>query len=369
MSASHRASGTDEQAAVAAPTTGRRFELDVLRILAILGVVAIHVFGLILGRPDLRGTPTWTFAVVLDLGARWSVPFFVLASGLLVLAPRAHAAGPAAFYRKRVTRLLPALVVWHAVYLLVVRFWMQGEEPRTDFVIVNFIDGKVFTALYFLWLILGLYAVAPVLAAFLSAGGQRRAATAAAVALVWCGTVTALPAITSLLGEPRPWSQGALTWWLAFAGLFLAGYAWGTARPESTRWRWTAPLGLLLMAEAVWQFSVTPDHRWLQAALPPTYTGLGVAVGSVCLFVAGVDLLARLRPSDAVRRVTGALSDATFGVFLVHLLVVAVLRQVWPEWYASPAPVDKTEMYVVVVVAAFAISMLARQVPVLRRVF
>lgn len=107
----------------------------------------------------------------------------------------------------------------------------------------------------------------------------------------------------------------------------------------------------------------------LQAALPPTNSGLVVAVGSVLLFVASVDLLASARPSARLRRIVGTLSDATFGVFLVHLLLVVVLRRWWPDWYANPAPVDKIEMYLVVVVGAFAISLLARRVPVLRKVF
>ena len=39
--------------------------------------------------------------VVVDIGNVWVIPVFVMVSGALVLGPRAHAAGPRAFYRKR----------------------------------------------------------------------------------------------------------------------------------------------------------------------------------------------------------------------------------------------------------------------------
>lgn len=346
-----------------------RWDLDVLRILAILGVVAIHVFGLILAREDLRGTPTWHFGVVLDIATRWCVPLFVMISGALVLAPRAHAGGPGRFYRRRVARLLPALVVWHLVYLFVVRDLIKGEDLDPRLVLVNFVDARVYTALYFLWLILGLYAVAPVLASFLAGGGPRRAQVTAMAAMAWSVVVAVLPGVTTALDSPRPRSDGALTMWLAYVGLFVAGYAWREARPASRRWLWTGPLTVVLLVEVVWQFEVAPDHHWLQVLLPVGYTGLAVVAASVTLFLFGIDVLSRFQPSERVQRVVRAVSEATFGVFLVHLLVVALIQRWWPDWYLDPAPVAKTELYVVVLAASFAVSLAARRVPVLRRVF
>ncbi len=104
----------------ATPAPPRRWDLDALRLLAIAAVVAIHVFGLLVSA-GRRGSPHWWGAVVIDIGLTWAVPVFVMISGALVLAPRAHAAGPAVFYRKRFARIVPALLVWHLVYLLGVR--------------------------------------------------------------------------------------------------------------------------------------------------------------------------------------------------------------------------------------------------------
>src|SRR6185437_5668911 len=120
----------------------RRWELDGLQVAAIAGVLAIHIFGMLVVNDDWAGTGRWWAAVAVDMGSIWVVPVFVMISGALVLAPSAHAAGPVAFYRKRFVRILPALVVWHLVYLIVVRIGLRVERPGLAKVAVLFMDAQ-----------------------------------------------------------------------------------------------------------------------------------------------------------------------------------------------------------------------------------
>ncbi|UUW91634.1 acyltransferase [Pimelobacter simplex] len=346
-----------------------RWDLDVLRIMAILGVLAIHIFGLILGEERLRGTPTWSFAVIVDIGSTWCVPVFVMISGALLLSPRAHVGGPGVFLRKRALRLLPALVVWHLVYLLLVRRAIQSDRPTVEAVLVQLIDGRIYTALYFLWLILGLYLVAPVLAAFLAEGGQRRAAVTAVVASAWTAVILALPGITTELGSPRPRGDNIVIMFLPYIGLFVAGYAWREPQRHGWRWLWTGAVAVVLLAESIWQYDVRPDHTWLQALSPVAYFSPLITIASVCLFVCVIDLCSRIDLPDRAQRVLRTLGAATFGVFLCHLVFVAVFRRWYPDFYADPRPIAKIQMYLAVVVLAFSVSIIARKVPVLRRVF
>jgi surface polysaccharide O-acyltransferase-like enzyme len=351
------------------PAGAYRWDLDLLRILAILAVVSIHVHGLILGRPRLEGTPTWYFALAVDIGVKWCVPVFVMISGALLLAPRAHARGVKEFYRRRLVRLLPALVFWHVFYVIVVRVWLLGRPVAFDELMVQLIDARIYTALYFLWLILGLYAVAPVLAAFLGQGGPRRALWSAFALMAWTAAVVAAQPVASLLGDPRAASVSALDMWVGYVGLFVAGYALREPRATGLRWAWTGAVAVALMALATWQYDNAAEHPWLLALLPVGYTTPVIGLASLCVFVCVIDLCARVRPGPRLRAVLRTLGEATFGVFLVHLAVVAVIQVVLPEFYADPAPVQKLTMYAVVLVASYAISLAARRVPLVRRVF
>lgn len=366
------ATASTPASAHAAPTTstGHRWDFDLLRILAILGVVAIHVFGLILGSPELKGTSTWTFAVVLDIGSTWCVPIFVMLSGALLLDPRAHRAGPGAFLRRRAVRLLPAVVVWHLVYLVVVRKVLLESELDPSTVAVNFIDGKVYTALYFLWLILGLYLVAPVLAAFLG-GDTRRARVVAVLACLWCAAVVTLPVLAGYLGFPRARVDTLVTMFVPYIGLFVAGYAWREPRRSGLRWVAAGVVAAALVAFNVLLFLAGPSDlvALLKAVVPINYATVPTVVASIALFLFVIDLCARLDPPAPVRRVLQTLGNATFGVFLVHLVFVAIVRRWSPDFYADPAPVAKTQLYLLVVVASFATSVVAARIPLLRRVF
>lgn len=160
----------------------RSYGLDILRIVSICGVVAIHVFGLRVGSKPKSGT-TWWIATTIDIGAIWVVPVFIMISGALLLGSRQVAEKPMEFYRKRATRIIPALIVWNLVYIVVVRIWMRHEVLPTGRVLQMLYDSSFFTQLYFLWIVLGLYAVAPVLSTFLRSGGQGRSMATAGVLL------------------------------------------------------------------------------------------------------------------------------------------------------------------------------------------
>ncbi|MGR6318386.1 acyltransferase [Micromonospora soli] len=359
----------DERPAAAAAPPAREYGLDALRVVAICGVVAIHIFGVIVGQDDLRGHRGWWIATAIDIGAIWTVPAFIMISGAFVLDPRAHRAGPAAFYRKRFARILPAMIVWHVVYVVVVRMAMRGEDVTASGLARLLIDGKVFTALYFLWLIAGLYVVAPVLAPFLHAGGRNRSLITAGVALGWTMVAYMIPGWALLLGDSRPNILTSWNRWWPYVGFFIAG--WALRKVVLNRlWTTVALLGAgLLLVEAIWQFGVAPRHRLFQATFPVMATGTLVAAATLLIFVAAVSIGARTTWRPAIARTVVRLSDASFGVFLIHLLVFEVFRQLIPDVAAGRSLTVIGLVYPAVVVISFAVSMVAARIPYVRAVF
>ncbi|MEV7622668.1 acyltransferase family protein [Actinoplanes sp. NPDC089786] len=345
------------------PRTPRQWELDALRVFAIAGVVMIHVSGLLLAHDDLIGTARRQAAVAVNVGLTWVVPVFVMISGALTLSPRAHADGPVAFYRKRFARILPALLVWHVIYLVVVRLWMRGEPFHPRVVVVGLLDAKMFTALYFLWLIAGLYVIAPVIAAFLAGGGRRRAFGVAGVALLWTQLVYALSTLSSLLGEPRPIHLGAWTQWWPYVGLFVAGWALRDVVLRPVGLVIASVVGCAAVAEPIWQYGVHGPRALV--LLPITRLGPMMAVAAISFFLVAIGLGARLTPGPGVAVVLRRLSDAAFGVFLVHLLILEVLKPAVPTrslWALAGA-------FVVTLAASFMISLVAGRIRYLRMIF
>ncbi|MEV0583814.1 acyltransferase family protein [Nonomuraea sp. NPDC050310] len=348
---------------LAPPAAGTRVaSLDALRVLAVCGVVAIHLFGLIVVAPDLRGTPTWWAGAALDLGFVWVVPVFVMISGVLTLDPRAHSRGVAAFYARRAKKIVPALVAWHLIYLFVVRAFLRGEELTAAGVTRMLLDAKVFTALYFLWLVLGLYAVAPVLAAFLSGGGPRRARVLAATLLGWTAVAFLLPGLAESLGLARPLSLGVWTMWWPYVGYFVLGWAVRDVLLTRRATLWTGLAALVLAAEIVWQYGTAAPGSLLALVSPVSYLGPAVMALSLAVFLVGRSALRHLRPSPWLTR----LSDASFGVFLMHLLVFETIKRLAPWLADAHAPLLLGCTYLMVLALSFGASIALSRVPYLR---
>jgi surface polysaccharide O-acyltransferase-like enzyme len=352
-------------AAAAGPM--REYGLDILRVVSICGVVAIHVFGHVLGRAPRESRPWW-IAVVLDVSWIWVVPVFVMISGALILGSRMVAEQPALFYRRRAVRLIPALVAWNLVYLIGVRIWMRGEDLTPQRTLQLLVDGSVFTQLYFLWLIAGLYAVAPVLAGFLRGGGEIRAAKAAAVFLAASLLFYMLPGVLGLFGVASLVRLNFLTHWMPYVGYFLAGYALRNVRLAGPKLTVTALATAAIIAGTVWHYGNKGEIRLLDAVVSVSYLGVGVALAALGVFVVTLSLASNLRLKRTGKYLV-SLSNATFGVFLVHLVIFEAIRLQVPAVAAGTSIKAMVLAYAATLVGSFAISTAARRVPVLRSIF
>lgn len=89
--------------------------LDALRCMAICLVVLLHNDAPVVVNTACYGRPSWYLCMFLDGAVRLGVPLFFMISGSLLLGGP-EAAEPAAFYRKKLPRLLVPLAVWNVIY-------------------------------------------------------------------------------------------------------------------------------------------------------------------------------------------------------------------------------------------------------------
>ena len=346
----------------------RNYALDILRIVSIVGVVAIHSFGELAGDDDARHRPDWIPAAVIDIAFIWVVPVFVTISGALVLSGRAHTEGALAFYRKRALRLLPALVVWHLAYIFIGNYLLLGRDLDPVQVLVSVFDTQVYPHLYFLWLILGLYLVAPPLAGYLNRVPLRRAAAATGVVLAATLAIFSAQAASIQFewGWQYPWN--ILTQWFPYVGYFMAG--WVITQVSLPRRAAAAAGGIAVVLSAfnIWHWINKDSTPLLNIVTPSSYVGLGVTAASLLIFTAVFHLLAGWQPPGWLGRTLVQLSNASFGVFLCHYLFLTWLTfHVFPDREATL--VLMSLKFAVATGGAFALTLVGLRIPVVRRVF
>lgn len=140
------------------PKRGRVFYLDLLRAVAILAVITIHVAGQNWSKVDVSAF-AWGAFNFYDAVTRWAVPVFVMISGALFLDPEREVSSQK-IYRKSIPRLVIAFGFWSTFYALATRV----DDPQSILSLDTFkslVLGHFH--LWFIYMIVGLYAIVPIL--------------------------------------------------------------------------------------------------------------------------------------------------------------------------------------------------------------
>lgn len=341
-----------------------------LRTAAIIGVIAIHSVGFDAIAEDARSTTVGTVAIWLDIAAICAVPVFVMVSGAVLLDPSRYR-DHGTFLRKRAGRLVPAVIFWHLWYWAFI--WMRdGEQLPWHDTLVAVATGRLYTALYFFWIIIGLALLTPVLIGFVATSSRRAVLVAGSV-------LAALPAVSSATMTERgvmvALVDTAWTWWFGYLGLYLLGWGLRGVRLRGPALALVTVVTVALGALGCWQWRNPDAPTWLQTISPVGYYGAGTILYAIGAFVVvqaliQPDGLLRFLARGRAARVGTLLGGATLGVFGLHLTFVWL----WPELGvggdlpAADAVGPMLTRVVLTTVVTYAIVLVLRRVPVVRGV-
>lgn len=301
----------------------RAYDLDFLRVLAIAAVVIIHCEMPIIIMLTPAST-TWIIADIIDSYLRWCVPVFIMLSGALLIRPETFR-HIASFYKRRMSRILVPLLAWPVLYVLWAILFRGVPVHPAEFTHGLLIGDPVAGyQLYFLFIIAGLYVIAPLLSAYAHSVSRRvfGASTALAffIATAWLTLVYILP--------DRDEAYTMFTAWLPYVGYFMLGYYMRDVRP-SRRHISLALFGFVLLG--AWNALATVVTRFEGNMFFQSYISPTVILLSICAFVVGRDLYSRLermtggKLRQSFRQVVASLAGLSFGVYLIHVMILETI--------------------------------------------
>ena len=333
----------------------REVWLDFLRVTACFMVLVVHstepfYLG---GEGGLILTPTDAFWVAVFEGiCRCCVPVFLIASSYLQF-PLHYPAGE--FFKRRAVRILVPMVIWTLVYALA---WGEPVQNLKGLLLnFNYAAGH----LWFVYMLVGIYLLMPLLSPWAEKVSRRELSIYLGI---WVFT-TFIPLIRSAVGGEAPLIQAAdglpaaalyPLWgeasWNPFGTFYyvsgFVGYLlWGLYirkfmenTPRVARLGWVMfLLGFLsIVSGLLFQFSETPGGFPLSGNL-----ALAVHWEAPILFCGFPVLLAALGLVLVFRRIDGGesffyrriilpLSQAGYGMYLIHMLVLAPVVGFFRDW-------------------------------------
>ncbi len=347
---------------------GRLAYADLLRVLAAMAVVVLHISAGWLDQTAVGGT-SWTVLCTYDALVRWCVPMFVMLSGAFLLDPKKSVNLRDIFFRY-ILRVLVALLVWGILYALLDyghsnwHFTWTGVKSAFGYVL----RAQTHYHLWFLYVIIGLYLVTPVLRAFVR-GASR--GTFHWFFLLTFLFYSLLPTLQQLfpnrMALPMMWADRFnIHLVLGYVGYYVAGYYLKNYTLGRLAEFLIYILGILGAVATVWGTIVLSVRAGSLNAVLLEYSAPNVALMSVAVFVLFRYVLG-VSEERSRRQRLGGVARITFGIYLVHDLFIILLRNFGISTLSFNPILSVPVLSAGVFLCAFAVAWLISKIPLLGR--
>jgi len=284
--------------------------LDMARIIAIFGVILIHVCAPVFGdnRSDFY---TMQIANAFDSLLRASVPLFAMISGALLLQKEPSFMS----IKNRIFRVAIPLLFWSLIYSLYVNHW---SPLPFDFIqsIVSILQTPAMYHLWFVYMIIGIYILLPILHPI-----SKKLLVSRTLAYYFFALWFFINSLTVYFPFGFIRLIG-LNDFMSWSGYFMLGHYLVYAKqiPKISN---TILLIIFLVASSctfglTWYFST--DFSPL-IATAYSYFSPNVMIASIAVFL----WLKQITLSDFYAKIVSYLSPLVFPVYFMHLLIIALL--------------------------------------------
>lgn len=348
-------------------TSDRRriIAFDVLRVVAAFAVVLLHASAQYWRSsfPSME----WEVRTVYDALTRWCVPVFVMISGALFL----NEAKPISWgklYRKNVFRIVCAYLFWAVVYSVVCEtcdYLDGGHAFDPQLMLRNIVEGPIH--FWFLKMLLCLYVFIPVLRRFVA---RKRFEVAYLVLSLLVAFV--FPFSLRMMGHSTDflvwvnsrYASFGLCEVMGYSGYFVLGhYLYFYPMGRRAR-RFTYLLALMSVVCVIVATRMCSYQKGMAYDYFFDYLNPFTLIEAISVFAFFVTLY---RQKCSAHQLIIEMSKASFGIYLVHLLVMRILS-CFSFHSSSFSALFFIPIYTVIVFAlSYLIVKMMWRIPLLRR--
>ena len=302
----------------------RAIWFDVVRAISTISVIVLHVAAPILHEYGKVPEAIWNIGNFYDGTVRFCVPVFFMLSGALLLS-KDYELGY--FLKNRFWRIIPPLIFWSLIYI-VYDHVLVGEEELTYTGFFEIMGKGLLSGsqvhLWFVYTLLGLYLFIPILRKWIRASNNHEVLY---FIILWVGTIIySLPYFSTYLPDIP------LTNFAGYIGYLVLGYYLS----NMTIGQKYIPILLIVVGVGTTIYGThylahvnNEFHGFFYGYLTPN-----VLLSAMGVFLVLKDLEIK---SSRIRQVFLFLSDHSFGIYLVHILILNLLGLIGINWqFANP---------------------------------
>lgn len=297
----------------------REIELDILRIVALLAVIWVHVGGM---QTDVLPTTDRNCQILIFAKSivSWQIPVYVMISGRFFLDPEREVSVQKII--GAIIRLLIAFAVWNVVYQLF--YIWSGEYSGLNW------KGILSQALigpyhfWYIYMIIGLYAITPFLRKIVQE--KRLMEYYILLFLVFQFLTkygTELPLVGSTINEMLQSTNFHFA--LGYSGYYVLGYYLCKYKVSDKLEPFLYALGIIFViltgTANTWRaIQEGVSNEWYSG-----YLATNVTIEAIAIYTFFVKRISKVNFSDMLIKWIAKLSEYSFGVYLVHALVLELI--------------------------------------------
>lgn len=364
--------------------------IDLLRVIACFLVVFSHCCDPFVAQFD-NDRGVFLTGVLCGSFVRACVPLFVMMTAVLLLPVRMEIQP---FYRKRIGRLITPLVFWSVmlpvVYFLYLNYGVatrslsitpedhtfQATFPKLYTFIFNFNYDT--TPLWYLYMLIGLYLVMPVISSWLNQASQKDIKL---VLYIW-GVSLVLPYIkmaAPLLGYTGnygnmgllgvcDWNDyGTFYYFSGFSGYLVLAYY---LVKYPLKWSWSRMLSICIPMFLIGYLVTSYGFILTQDYFPGNYAYL-----EIIWYFAGINVFMMTFPvfvsiqkmNIPSSKVLSRVASLTFGIYLCHFIIVQMSYDLFDAIYPLPTFVRICGMAVLSFIVSYGIVWVMAKFKLTRR--
>lgn len=349
--------------------------VDTLKLLAILGVITIHISATPL--VSLRiASLDWYIALFFGSIIRWAVPIFLMCSGVLFLKADKDITTKQIF-TKYLFRILCALFVWAAFYeaIDILRAFYRIGYIDYDIIyksIKSILTFNTHTHLYYLYIVILIYSLLPIIRVFTGTANKKQLEY---LIIVWIVLGIILPFAIQF----RPFSlvkgmvrQYPISMVYSAIGYFVLGHYMN----KYTLKKWTnyslyfiGVIGFLVTLWGTASSSITKDsvYTLYLEGMTPNVAAMAAAVFLLVKNLSMRERQGREASTYKKRKIISYISKGSFCIYLVHIAFIDLLRGLYLTFPEANTLITIPLLVIVVFMLSIGAYFVLSKIPVVKK--
>lgn len=344
-------------------TRNRYLWADLIRIIAIFAVIAIHVdtFGSYWNRiPWIDWWAAHTYSAIIS----FAVPILFILSGYLLLDKQED---DWIFFSKRFSKVVIPLVAWSMIYMIFAHKYDIFSIFTVEFV-QKFLADDIFYHLYFLYSIIGLYLITPLLRRILAHVNMYDVYYFLILWFIFTPVNQLIGLFGYKIGIPVEAATGNL-------GLYLTGYAIKKTRiTDKTKYLLLIIIATVLIVMIIGSYIMSLNRGKLDTFL--ISISITETTYAICLFILlreALDRMTLTKLSMKTEKAITAIAEASMGIYLIHPMLLHYIHHgVFGMFLLSPSflsPIISVPLVTTLLfIASLIIVITMQKIPLIRKI-